>query len=118
MCIRDRAQTEYPQRAMRDGQIEDIDQVALAAIKIREELEQSLGSRLSRVYIAAAGRALRTQRASAEIALNPEQPIQAKQIADLEFQAIQKAEEGLRAAQTDGVQQLYYCLLYTSQNIS
>ena len=102
------AQTEYPQRAMRDGQIEDIDQVALAAIKIREELEQSLGSRLSRVYIAAAGRALRTQRASAEIALNPEQPIQAKQIADLEFQAIQKAEEGLRAAQTDGVQQLYY----------
>ena len=47
---------------MLDGQIEDIDQVAKVARRVTERLEAKLGCKLSRVCVAAAGRALRTEK--------------------------------------------------------
>jgi len=51
---------EHGKRAMMDGQIDDIQQVAGLAQAVTARLEQRLGVRLERVCVAAAGRALRT----------------------------------------------------------
>ena len=53
---------EHGRRAMLDGQIEDIDQVAKVARRVTERMEARLGCKLSRVCVAAAGRALRTEK--------------------------------------------------------
>ena len=52
---------EHGKRAMMDGQIDDIRQVAGLARTVTGRLEDRLGIRLERVCVAAAGRALRTQ---------------------------------------------------------
>ena len=54
---------EHPQRAMIDGQIEDIRQVARIAGEVKEALEEKLCCTLTKVNVAAAGRALKTGRA-------------------------------------------------------
>lgn len=53
---------EHGRRAMLDGQIEDIEQVAKVARRVTERMEAKLGCKLTRVCVAAAGRALRTER--------------------------------------------------------
>ena len=53
---------EHSKRAMMDGQIEDIDQVARVVKDVTARLEQRLECKLRRVCIAAAGRALRTEK--------------------------------------------------------
>ncbi|MDI6878089.1 MAG: ATPase [Desulfitobacteriaceae bacterium] len=60
------SQTEHQQRAMYDGQVHDVDEVARAVLRVKEELEEKTGKRLPHVAVAAAGRALRTEIASAE----------------------------------------------------
>ncbi|MEG0753941.1 MAG: cell division protein FtsA, partial [Angelakisella sp.] len=62
---------EHKKRAMFDGQIEDIEQVAKVAGLVKSRLEQRLGTSFSHVCVAAAGRSLRTSRASFEMPLNP-----------------------------------------------
>ena len=52
---------EHETRAMLDGQIEDIDQVAGAVSLVTHRLEEASGRRLTRACVAAAGRALRTE---------------------------------------------------------
>ena len=51
----------HARRAMLDGQIEDIDQVAGAVSLVTHRLEEASGRRLTRACVAAAGRALRTE---------------------------------------------------------
>lgn len=97
----------YPKRAMRDGQIEDIEVVATTANLVRKELEQKLKISLDCVYVAAAGRSLRTQKASYEMELDQQLPIQPKQVSDLEMCAIQVAEEQLLSEQEEE-NNLYY----------
>ena len=53
---------EHPQRAMIDGQIEDIRQVAHIAGEVKEALEEKLCCTLTKVNVAAAGRALKPGR--------------------------------------------------------
>ena len=60
---------EHGKRAMLDGQIEDIDQVARVARVVTSRLEEKMGRRLTRVCVAAAGRALRTEQASFRLEL-------------------------------------------------
>ena len=55
---------EHGKRAMLDGQIEDIAQVAKVARKVTDRLEEKLDCKLQRVCVAAAGRALRTEKGS------------------------------------------------------
>ena len=52
---------EHSKRAMIDGQIEDIEQVGRVAAEVTARLENRLNCKLTRVCIAAAGRALHTQ---------------------------------------------------------
>ena len=50
----------HTRRAMVDGQVEDIKQVAKIVGQVKEQLEQRTGLTLTRACIAAAGRALKT----------------------------------------------------------
>ena len=84
---------EHAERSMIDGQIENIEKVATLARKVKERLENKTGSRLTRVCVAAAGRALRTRRAEYEMTLPGTQLIDDETISKLEAGAISAAEE-------------------------
>ena len=68
---------EHGSRAMLDGQIDNIQQVASLARTVTDRLESRLGIRLERVAVAAAGRALRTQSGSFIMDLTQKQSISA-----------------------------------------
>lgn len=85
-------QEKHSKRAMVDGQIEDIDQVAKVAKLVKERLEDRLKCKLTKVCVAAAGRALKTQRASYELELPETQRITQEMISRLEAGAISEAE--------------------------
>ena len=55
----------HERRTMLDGQIEDIRQVAKVVSEVTKSLEERSGRKLERACVAAAGRALRTERGSA-----------------------------------------------------
>ena len=88
---------EHAERAMIDGQIENIEKVSLLADKVKKRLESRLDIQLSRVCVAAAGRALRTRRAEFELELSQTQTIDDEVISRLEAGAISKAEEAFDA---------------------
>ena len=60
------ARTEHRQRAMYDGQVHDVDEVARAVLQVKESLEKKCNVTLRRVAVAAAGRALKTEVAAIE----------------------------------------------------
>ncbi len=88
---------EHAQRAMIDGQIENIEKVSTLAGKVKKRLEDKTHIRLSRVCVAAAGRALRTKRADYEMELPGTQLIDDEIISRLEAGAITRAEEAFDA---------------------
>lgn len=87
---------EHGSRAMLDGQIDNIQQVASLARTVTDRLEGRLGIRLERVCVAAAGRALRTQEGHFAMDLPQKQSITAEQISRLEAGALSAAEEALQ----------------------
>ena len=89
---------EHSKRAMLDGQIEDIAQVALVAGRVKERLEQRLERRLKRVCIAAAGRALQTEQGRYAITLPETQRVNDEMIARLEAGAVSEAEAAVDSA--------------------
>lgn len=92
---------EHGKRAMMDGQIDDIRQVGGLAKTVTDRLAGRLGVRLERVCVAAAGRALRTQKGSFTLELPEEQSIDAEQISRLEAGAVSAAEEALQSDGSD-----------------
>lgn len=93
---------EHTERAMVDGQIEDIEKTARVVRSVREAVEQSLGARLREVHVAAAGRILHTQRAEYEMEMG-DLPVNRRQLFTLESRAVQKAYEELMRQQGDGL---------------
>ena len=61
---------EHETRAMIDGQIHDIGQVAKTIGQIKNQLEEMTGRKLQDVCIAAAGRVLKTIESEAEVHLD------------------------------------------------
>ncbi len=88
---------EHNERAMIDGQIENIDKVSVLAGKVKKRLENKLHCKLKRVCVAAAGRALRTRRTEYEIDLPRKQLIDEEIISRLEAGAVGKIEEAFDA---------------------
>jgi cell division protein FtsA len=86
----------HVKRAMLDGQIEDIGAVASVGRIVKERLESRLGRKLTRVCIAAAGRALKTQRASSELRFPEPTRLDEEIIGRLENGALSKAEAEFR----------------------
>lgn len=81
---------EHNQRSMHDGQIHDVDRVAEVVRKVKHELEEQIGNKLSRASVAVAGRALRTSKVKVSIDL-PYREITKKDISELEFEAVARA---------------------------
>ncbi len=102
---------EHGRRAMLDGQIEDIDQVAKVARRVTERMEAKLGCKLSRVCVAAAGRALRTERGHYAMELPQVQRIGSDIISQLESGAVSDAESHL--ADEQDPQRRSYLVGYT-----
>ncbi len=88
---------EHNERAMIDGQIENIEKVAVLAGKVKKRLESKVHCKLKRVCVAAAGRALRTKRTEYEIDLPSKQLIDEEVISRLEAGAVGKIEEAFDA---------------------
>ena len=102
---------EYSKRTMLDGQIDDISGVAALARAVTERLEQKLEVQLKRVCVAAAGRALRTQRGIFGMDLPEERTINASDIGEMEAGAVGAAEEAL--GKTEDISQQFYLVGYT-----
>ncbi len=103
---------EHPKRAMIDGQIEDIEQVSKVARIVKERLEKRLGYQLKRVCVAAAGRALKTQKAAYEITLTQSQVIDEELVSRLEAGAIEAAERQFNPQSGDD-QHVFYLVGYS-----
>ena len=105
---------EHAERAMIDGQIENIEKVSQLAGRVKSRLEERLEIRLTRVCVAAAGRALRTRRADFEMNLSGAQVIDDEVISRLEAGAISRAEEAFDAEnEAAGDSRRFYLVGYT-----
>ncbi len=91
--VYDHEQKFHVQRAMRDGQIEDVELVSKVCGKVKEALEQRHRVKLKKVAIAAAGRALRTIKASYSLKLQNDEEITEDRLKHLEYAAIAAAQE-------------------------
>ncbi|MDQ0231077.1 cell division protein FtsA [Metabacillus malikii] len=83
---------EHQKRSMLDGQIHDVLSVASVITAIKEELEKVHG-RLHKVCVAAAGRALKTERASSTFNIKGKPMFQKEDILQLELMALQTAQK-------------------------
>ncbi len=104
----------HPDRAMLDGQIHDIAKVTEVVRHVTNQLEQRNGYKLERAAIAAAGRALKTERASVERELDFTKEIKKTFTDSIEMEAIQQAQKIL--VDEHQVQANYYCVGYSVLN--
>ena len=93
--VTDTESVPHLKRAMIDGQVEDIEQVAKVARTVKEALEQRNGIRLTEVSVAAAGRALKTYRVSMDFDVSDKNTITADMVRTMECETIQKAQSGI-----------------------
>lgn len=100
---------EHEERAMVDGQIHDINLVAIGVKKVKDELESELNCKLEEVSIAAAGRFLKTCDSKYEIELNGDEEIDQEIVRTLELGSVKAAEEEINRG-TDGK---LYCVGYS-----
>lgn len=101
----------HDQRTMVDGQIEDIKKVSKAIGKVKSNLEQQLSIKLNNVYIAAAGRSLKTQKITYNKNVNPNKPIEASLKNILEIDALHMAHQ--KFYEDDKHEHSYYCVGYS-----
>lgn len=104
---------EHTKRAMIDGQIEDIEQVAKIAGQVKDRLERKLGCKLQKVCVAAAGRALRTESITYEMELSRAQKIDAESVSRLEAGAISEAEKLFMNREGKDSDRQFYLVGYT-----
>lgn len=106
------ARTEHRQRAMYDGQVHDVEEVAQAVRLIKTEVEQKIGYSLTRVAVAAAGRALKTLVASA--ARQETLPVrwEKEDVLALEMEAVEHALRELAVTAGDAAVS-YHCVGYS-----
>lgn len=102
----------HPERSMFDGQIHDIDKVAMVIRQVKRNLEARNEMSLKKVAIAAAGRALKTARVSVSMELDFSKEINKETIDSLEMEGIQMAQEQI-ASGTHKYEPKYYCVGYS-----
>ncbi len=107
---------EHKSRAMVDGQIHDINQVASVAQEVKELLEKKTGIKLRRVAIAAAGRVLKTCEVHVDRELEMGREIDQELVGSLEIEAIQKAQIKLDEDITKNEPTQFYCVGYSVIN--
>lgn len=107
--VTDTESVPHLKRAMIDGQVEDIEQVAKVARTVKEALEQRNGIRLTEVSVAAAGRALKTYRVSMDFDVSDKNTITADMVRTMECETIQKAQSGIDEKFRDE-KAVFYCV--------
>lgn len=103
---------EHKERAMVDGQIHNVLFVAQLINEIKTELEMKHGP-LTKVSVAAAGRALKTEQASITIPIKNRPIFTEEDISRLELQAVQTAQQQLLQHKEDAKTSHYYCVGYS-----
>ena len=98
---------EHKTRAMLDGQIHDVPQVAAVLSSVRTTLEDRVGE-LKSAAVAAAGRALYTMTAEAEMELRGVITLELQN--NLDFAGVQLAQSQLANSQLISEQTSYYCV--------
>lgn len=93
--VRDCVVVPHTKRAMVDGQIEDIKQVAKIVSIAKSQLEERNAVRLKTVSIAAAGRALRTVQTNMDFDVSDRDELTPEYIRSMEIETIQKAQKQL-----------------------
>ena len=88
--VTDMVTTVHEKRSMADGQIEDIKSVSDDIKRVRRELETQSGISLQKACIAAAGRALKTLRASWEYKLPKDKIITPEALKATELDAVRR----------------------------
>lgn len=108
------AKREHKRRNMHDGQIHDIEGVAVTVKEIVQELESKLDKKLKTVSIAAAGRSLRTHKIRLEKEIDEKTEISRRMVETLELEAVQKSEKELNRIEKNNDKNLkYYNIGYT-----
>jgi len=107
---------EHKSRSMLDGQIHDIEGVALVVREVRERLERKLGMSLSKVAIAAAGRVLKTCQVHVERECDPTNEIDHELISSLELEGIQRAQSVFDDEISKEEKTQFYCVGYSVVN--
>lgn len=102
---------EHKTRAMLDGQIHDVPQVAAVIERVKESLAAKTGP-IHNAAVAAAGRALYTMTAEAEMEVNG--LITAEQQRNLDFAGVQVAQAALADSHTVDDPTRYYCVGYST----
>ncbi len=111
ICILDTARCEHKTRSMLDGQIHDVPKVAEVIDTVKTQLEKG-GAKLKNVSVAAAGRALYTMTAEAEMKVNS--VITEAEQQQLDFLAVHNAQGKLAASHLLKDTSLYYCVGYST----
>ncbi|MDR3349811.1 MAG: rod shape-determining protein [Acidaminococcales bacterium] len=104
---------EHVTRAMLDGQIHDVPQVAHTIGEVRDRLAKKTGHALTKASVAAAGRALITITASSELDTANILSLDAETEQMLVLSAVQSAQRGLAADCRANDPTGYYCVGYS-----
>ncbi|WP_051411178.1 cell division FtsA domain-containing protein [Acetivibrio clariflavus] len=107
---------EHKSRSMLDGQIHDIEGVALVVKEVRERLEKKLGMSLSKVAIAAAGRVLKTCQVHVERECDSTKEIDLELVSSLELEGIQRAQAVFDDEISKEERTRFYCVGYSVVN--
>lgn len=101
---------EHKKRAMLDGQIHNIEQVAEVAREIKDRLEKKIGGGLKGVSVAAAGRSLITKEVHVERSIDTSTEIDDDMILSLEMEGIQKSQSLIDEEIGAEEEMQYYCV--------
>ncbi len=111
--VLDYVQKFHEERAMRDGQIENIQAVANVIHDVKQELELRHNISLHKVCIAAAGRTLITKKVSYTQELDPTEEITPKLIHALEYCALGIAQSEFQQDTSKEQHSIFYCVGYS-----
>lgn len=105
---------EHEERSMLDGQIHDVVSVSKVINEVKEKLECKHQITLSKVCVAAAGRALKTKRTKISKNIEQHPLIDKEDILFLELSAVQQAQHDLaHEEQGNNASTHYYCVGYS-----
>lgn len=99
-------------RAMRDGQIHDINKVAETIEQVKRSLEKQVGRKLEEVCIAAAGRVLKTITVHVDTEFPQEVTVSTEMIRALELLGVENAYQKMKENSAED-ETNYYCVAYT-----
>lgn len=104
---------EHKERSMLDGQIHNVVQVANVIQQVKDALQSDEAVPLTDVYVAAAGRSLKTIRATAEAKIIESPFTTAEMVKHLELSAVHQAQVKLIEENPNETIQHYYCVGYS-----